>query len=219
MIKRYSLFFLIALFIHSLFYFFPTQDIKKDELQEKNNKPKINTFRMVDLPVQKPETVNIPKKTHIPPKKNKESIVEQKSDKPQIQADENTQPTESSQQPQVITETNNSPAVSDNEEIFFHAAEVSVLPSLPARLLQQRLHYPQEARRRGIEGIVYLQLYINSKGIVEKVEILREKPNSSYGFGAAAKNALLGIKGTPAKHNGKAVGVIFRYPVRFTLEK
>ena len=220
MIKRYILFFFIALFIHSLIYFFPTLNIKEAVIQEKDTKNKINTFRMVDLPVQKAKKSPPPQKKS-PPVQRKNSFT-QKDNKPQVQNNENLQPQEPLPQNEPVTETKNSeeiPTTTSNEETFFHAAEVAVLPSLPVRLLRQRLHYPQDARRRGIEGVVYLQLYINSKGIVEKVEILHEKPNSSYGFGIAAKNALLGIKGTPAKNNGKAVGVIFRYPVRFTLEK
>ena len=220
MIKRYILFFFIALFIHSLIYFFPTLNIKEAVIQEKDTKNKINTFRMVDLPVQKAKKSPPPQKKS-PPVQKKNSFT-QKDNKPQVQNNENLQPQEPLPQNEPVTETKNSeeiPTTTSNEETFFHAAEVAVLPSLPVRLLRQRLHYPQDARRRGIEGVVYLQLYINSKGIVEKVEILHEKPNSSYGFGIAAKNALLGIKGTPAKNNGKAVGVIFRYPVRFTLEK
>ena len=220
MIKRYILFFFIALFIHSLIYFFPTLNIKEAVIQEKDTKNKINTFRMVDLPVQKAKKSPPPQKKS-PPVQKKNSFT-QKDNKPQVQNNENIQPQEPLPQNEPVTETKNSeeiPTTTSNEETFFHAAEVAVLPSLPVRLLRQRLHYPQDARRRGIEGVVYLQLYINSKGVVEKVEILQEKPNSSYGFGIAAKNALLGIKGTPAKNNGKAVGVIFRYPVRFTLEK
>ena len=220
MIKRYILFFLIALFIHSLIYFFPTLNIKEAVIQEKDTENKINTFRMVDLPVQKAKKSPPPQKKS-PPVQKKNSFT-QKDNKPQVQNNENIQPQEPLPQNEPVTETKNSeeiPTTTSNEETFFHAAEVAVLPSLPVRLLRQRLHYPQDARRRGIEGVVYLQLYINSKGVVEKVEILQEKPNSSYGFGIAAKNALLGIKGTPAKNNGKAVGVIFRYPVRFTLEK
>lgn len=220
MIKRYILFFFIALFIHSLIYFFPTLNIKEAVIQEKDTKNKINTFRMVDLPVQKAKKSPPPQKKS-PPVQRKNSFT-QKDNKPQVQNNENLQPQEPLPQNEPVTETKNSeeiPTTTSNEETFFHAAEVAVLPSLPVRLLRQRLHYPQDARRRGIEGVVYLQLYINSKGVVEKVEILQEKPNSSYGFGIAAKNALLGIKGTPAKNNGKAVGVIFRYPVRFTLEK
>ena len=220
MIKRYILFFFIALFIHSLIYFFPTLNIKDAVIQEKDTKNKINTFRMVDLPVQKAKKSPPPQKKS-PPVQKKNSFT-QKDNKPQVQNNENIQPQEPLPQNEPVTETTNSeeiPTTTSTEETFFHAAEVAVLPSLPVRLLRQRLHYPQDARRRGIEGVVYLQLYINSKGVVEKVEILHEKPNSSYGFGIAAKNALLGIKGTPAKNNGKAVGVIFRYPVRFTLEK
>lgn len=220
MIKRYFLFFVAAVFLHLLIYFCLTSNIKREVEPEKNSKTEITTFRMVDLPKQKisspaKKKVIVPKANATPKKQNHmpqaaESIEHK-------QPDEQTEQTDSATE-EVNIENSAAESTGENEK-FFNAAEVSVLPSLPTRVLRQRLHYPKEARQRGIEGIVYLQLYINSKGVVEKVEILHEKPDSSYGFGMAAKNALLGIKGTPAKYNGNAVGVIFRYPVRFTLEK
>lgn len=220
MTKRYFLFLVIALCIHLLMYFCFSGNVRKKNEQEKNSKSKVATFRMVDLPEQKLSSPvkekTVTKKTNTAPKKNH---------KPQAKPIENTQPAPAEQSNSAPEKTDIDNCAKENKteidenELFFNAAEVSVLPALPARALRQRLHYPKDARQRGIEGVAYLQLYINSKGVVEKVEILHEKPDSSYGFGIAAKNALLGLKGSPAKFNGKAVGVIFRYPVRFTLEK
>ena len=220
MTKRYFLFFTAALFLHLLIYFCATPHVKKKDVQEKNYKAKITTLRMVDLPKQKivntikketsaPKTKTVPKENHTPqaaPVENAQLSVK------------STEQTDSAAEKSNIENTTMENSTNGSEK-FFNAAEVSVLPSLPTRALRQRLRYPKEARQQGIEGIVYLQLYINSKGVVEKVEILYEKPDSSYEFGLAAKNALLGLKGSPAKYNGNAVGVIFRYPVRFTLEK
>ena len=53
MIKRYFVFLLIALFLHSLLYFFPFFNIKKDDTSQKDKQSQIKTFKMVDLPVQK----------------------------------------------------------------------------------------------------------------------------------------------------------------------
>ena len=220
MTKQYFLFFTAALFLHLLIYFCATPHVKKKDVQEKNDKAKITTFRMVDLPKQKivnpikketsaPKTKTVPKENHTPQAASVENA------QPSVKS---TEQTDSAAEKSNIENTTMENSTNGSEK-FFNAAEVSVLPSLPTRALRQRLRYPKEARQQGIEGIVYLQLYINSKGVVEKVEILYEKPDSSYEFGLAAKNALLGLKGSPAKYNGNAVGVIFRYPVRFTLEK
>lgn len=219
MTKRYFLFFAAALFLHVLIYFCSAPNVKKKDAQEKNSKAKVTTFRMVDLPKQK--IVTPAKEKPAAPKTNE---APKENYNPQADPAASSPSAESAEQTNFATKENdieNSVAKSNTteNEKFFNAAEVSILPSLPTRTLRQRLHYPKEARQHGIEGIVYLQLYINSKGVVEKVEILHEKPDSSYGFGLAAKNALLGLKGSPAKYNGNAVGVIFRYPVRFTLEK
>lgn len=221
MIKRYFVFLLIALFLHSLLYFFPFFNIKKDDTSQKDKQSQIKTFKMVDLPVQKKIIPPVVKKSiTTSPKKN---AVPQKKESVLLPISEPVPQEEPESHAQTDTTTDSLPesTVTENtpEEKYFKASEVSVMPSLPVRLLRQRLQYPQDARRRGIEGVVYLQLYINSQGIVEKVEILHEKPDASYGFGSAAKNALLGLKGTPAKIGKNAVGVIFRYPVRFSLEK
>lgn len=221
MIKRYFVFLPIALFLHSLLYFFPIFNIKKDDIQQKDIPTQAKTFKMVDLPVQKKIIPPVVKKSVVALPKKK--IVSQKKESvlPTISQPVPQEEPISHAQADITTDSLSESTVTEStpEEKYFKASEVSSMPSLPLKLLRQRLQYPQEARRRGIEGIVYLQLYINSQGIVEKVEILHEKPNASYGFGSAAKNALLGLKGTPAKIGKNAVGVIFRYPVRFSLEK
>ena len=77
MIKRYFVFLLIALFLHSLLYFFPFFNIKKNDTPPKDKQSQIKTFKMVDLPVQKkiiPPVVKksittSPKKNVVPQKK------------------------------------------------------------------------------------------------------------------------------------------------------
>lgn len=224
MTKQYFLFLFIAVCVHLLMYFCLSGNVEKKIEQKEIGKPKAPTFRMVDLPnrqlappvKEKAVVPKVPKKSTAP-KENRPSQAEQTIEN--VQPAAATEQTDTTSKETNIDNSTEGSESDESDEFFFNAAEVSVLPSLPTRALRQRLHYPKEARQRGIEGIAYLQLYINSKGVVEKVEILHEKPDSSYGFGAAAKNALLGLKGTPAKYNGKAVGVIFRYPVRFALEK
>jgi protein TonB len=93
---------------------------------------------------------------------------------------------------------------------------ISQLPVIPERFLRSRLEYPEMARRSGIMGRVFLELFLDSKGRIRKIEVLKEDP-VGYGFADAAVRAFDGCACVPAKMNGEAVAVRFRYPIRFSL--
>jgi protein TonB len=76
--------------------------------------------------------------------------------------------------------------------------------------------YPPLALRSGIEGTVYLELFINKEGYVLKAVVVQEIPEGK-GFGEAAVAAFIGKKCKPAESDGKPVAVHIRYPVRFTI--
>jgi protein TonB len=94
---------------------------------------------------------------------------------------------------------------------------VSVLPHLDEKAIRSRLVYPAIALRSGLEGIVYIELYIDREGRVRRVEIIKENP-PGRGFGEAAVKAFEGLSGRPAQANGEAVAVRYRYPVRFQIK-
>jgi protein TonB len=108
------------------------------------------------------------------------------------------------------------PAVRYTEE-YLPQNQVSVLPYLDEKAIRSRLVYPAIALRSGLEGIAYIELYIDSEGKVRRVEIIKENP-PGRGFGEAAVKAFTGISGRPAQANGKAVAVRYRYPVRFQIK-
>ena len=70
------------------------------------------------------------------------------------------------------------------------------------------------AMKQGIEGVVYLELFIDEAGNIRQVNVLKDP---GYGFAEAAVQALDGIVCKPALMNDKPVAVRFRYPVRFVL--
>ena len=70
------------------------------------------------------------------------------------------------------------------------------------------------AMKQGIEGVVYLELYIDEAGNIRRINVLKDP---GYGFADAAVAALEGITCKPAMMNDKPVAVRFRYPVRFVL--
>ena len=92
---------------------------------------------------------------------------------------------------------------------------ISEMPVIPANQLNSRKVYPPLANKQGIEGTVFLELYIDQNGNIRNIVILKDP---GYGFGEAAVKALKGIKCIPAKTNGVPVAVRIRYPVRFKLK-
>jgi protein TonB len=92
---------------------------------------------------------------------------------------------------------------------------ISEMPIIPIRQLNSRKVYPPLANKQGIEGTVFLELYIDQNGNIRNIQILKDP---GYGFGEAAVKALKGIKCIPAKTNGVPVAVRIRYPVRFKLK-
>jgi protein TonB len=80
----------------------------------------------------------------------------------------------------------------------------------------QDVVYPPIALRSGIEGMVYLELFVDRDGQVRRATVLKETPEGR-GFGEAAVKAFENRKGIPASANGEQVAVRFRYQLRFKI--
>lgn len=92
---------------------------------------------------------------------------------------------------------------------------ISEMPIIPEKQFNSRKVYPPLANKQGIEGIVYLKLYIDQNGNIRNIIILKDP---GYGFGDAAIKALKGLKCIPAKANGVPVAVSITHYVRFRLK-
>ena len=92
--------------------------------------------------------------------------------------------------------------------------KISVVPEIPTKAILSKIEYPKMAMKQGIEGVVYLELFIDEAGNIRKVNVLKDP---GYGFTEAALAALDGITCKPALVNDKPVAVRFRYPIRFVL--
>ncbi len=92
--------------------------------------------------------------------------------------------------------------------------KISVVPEIPTKAILSKIEYPKMAMKQGIEGVVYLELFIDEYGNIRRVNVLKDP---GYGFADAAVAALEGITCKPALMNDKPVAVRFRYPVRFVL--
>jgi periplasmic protein TonB len=93
--------------------------------------------------------------------------------------------------------------------------KISEAPGIPTERIRASIEYPPLANRRGIEGVVYLELYIDAHGVIRDIKVLKDP---GFGLAEAAVKALEGITVKPAKANGTPVAVRFRYPVRFSLK-
>lgn len=94
--------------------------------------------------------------------------------------------------------------------------KISIVPEIPTKEVLGRIRYPSLALRQEIEGVVYLELFIDTAGVIRKIQVLKDP---GYGFADAAIEALTGIRCKPAISNGSPVAVRYRYPVRFTLQR
>ena len=79
-----------------------------------------------------------------------------------------------------------------------------------------RPEYPEIAQEAGIEGTVYVQAFIDKKGRVKEVSIVKGIPNT--GLNEAAMDAIRKTRFRPAKQRERAVGVYISIPVHFKLK-
>jgi len=105
----------------------------------------------------------------------------------------------------------------EGEIEYFSEQQVSALPLLPENEIASRIVYPLGARQLGIEGLVLLELLIDSRGLIRNARIVKEEP-TNRGFGAAALSAFQRVQALrPAHISGRSVAVRFHYTVHFRL--
>jgi TonB family protein len=83
------------------------------------------------------------------------------------------------------------------------------------KFLGANIHYPEEAKKAGTQGTVFVQFVVEKTGKISNVKILR-------GIGKECdEEALRVVKSMPnwipGRQNGKAVPVMFQIPVKFQL--
>jgi len=105
-------------------------------------------------------------------------------------------------------------AQSINEDDYIKMAEEmpEVIGGLEA--IQKLVVYPEEAKKNKIEGKVFVQAFIDEKGNVVKVEVLKGVSE----LNEAAMKAVKETKFTPAKMKGKAVKSQVTAPIFFKLQ-
>ena len=81
--------------------------------------------------------------------------------------------------------------------------------------IQSKIIYPEIAKRAGVEGKVYVLAFVDEKGDVTNVKIIK---GLGAGLDEAALNAVKQTKFKPGKQRGKPVKVQVSIPIVFRLQ-
>ena len=88
-------------------------------------------------------------------------------------------------------------------------------PKLKSR--QGSQEYPEDARKKGVEGYVTLNIYVRSDGTVGSVKVLDSKPPGV--FDASAKNFVREWMFSPGSYEGESVDAWVKQRIRYQLQK
>ena len=83
------------------------------------------------------------------------------------------------------------------------------------KYLQKNIKYPDEAKKKGIQGRVIVQFIVEKDGNIKDTKVIRGVDSSLDNEALRVINAM--PKWEPGKHNGEAVSVKYTVPVAFKL--
>jgi periplasmic protein TonB len=199
---------LITVGIHVVVIF--TITVKTSEKKERED---TTIFKIVDL------------KEYTPPPPEPEKEEEKKEEKIEVPRQEKVTEEVLETEKEVVTVEEQTPSeeseprqlpVPEQEEIeYLPQHKISVSPEMPTEEIRKNITYPELARRQKIEGVVFLELYIDQYGEIRNIVVLKDP---GYGLAKAALEALKGLTVAPAQANGIPVAVRFRYPIRFSIK-
>jgi TonB family protein len=102
-----------------------------------------------------------------------------------------------------------------SDSTYFVAVENMPEPIGGLYAIQSKIKYPEEAKRNGIEGKVFVLAFIDEKGNVANAKVIK---GAGYGMDEAALDAVKQTKFTPGKQRGKPVKVQVTIPIVFKLK-
>jgi protein TonB len=102
----------------------------------------------------------------------------------------------------------------NEEPVYFVAVEEMPEPIGGISRIQEKIVYPELAKRAGIEGKVLVLAFVDESGNVTKAEVIK---GIGMGCDEAAINAILQTKFKPGQQRGKPVKVQITIPVTFKL--
>lgn len=103
----------------------------------------------------------------------------------------------------------------EEEPQYFVAVEEMPEPIGGIMAIQQKIVYPEIAKRAGVEGKVYVLAFVDENGDVRDVKLMK---GIGAGCDEAAMDAVKKTKFKPGKQRGKPVRVQVSIPVIFKLQ-
>lgn len=100
------------------------------------------------------------------------------------------------------------------EPTYFVAVEEMPAPIGGLSAIQEKIVYPELAKRAGVQGKVYIRAFVDENGNVTSAEVVK---GIGGGCDEAALDAILKTKFTPGKQRGKPIKVQVTVPVLFKL--
>lgn len=109
----------------------------------------------------------------------------------------------------------NIPQQDSGQDIYFVKVEEMPEPIGGMYSIQSKIKYPEEAKRNGVEGKVFIQAFIDEAGNVVEAKVIKGVDNE---LDEAALEAVKQTKFTPGKQEGKPVKVQVTIPIVFKLQ-
>lgn len=103
----------------------------------------------------------------------------------------------------------------EEEPTYFVAVEEMPEPIGGIKGIQEKIVYPEIAKRAGVEGKVYVLAFVDETGTVTKAQVIK---GIGAGCDEAALDAVLKTKFKPGKQRGKPVKVQVSIPIIFKLQ-
>jgi len=103
----------------------------------------------------------------------------------------------------------------EEEPTYFVAVEEMPEPVGGIKAIQEKIVYPEIAKRAGVEGKVYVLAFVDESGNVTKAQVLK---GIGAGCDEAALTAVQKTKFKPGKQRGKPVKVQVSIPIIFKLQ-
>jgi periplasmic protein TonB len=94
-------------------------------------------------------------------------------------------------------------------------AEVMPQPKGGLAAIYKHITYPEIARESGVQGKEYLLIYVDEKGNVNDVKVIK---GLGAGCDQAAIDGVKSVKFTPGENNGKPVKVKLSLAITFKLQ-
>ena len=102
------------------------------------------------------------------------------------------------------------------DDLYKPFAQVMPEPKDGLESIYKQIKYPEVAQKAGVEGKVYLLIYINENGDVDDVKVIK---GLGAGCDEAAIEVIKNTKFNPGKDNGTPIKVKLSLPITFKLNK